>query len=143
MDEWKTRPPFDVTLEIGQACDFPFHVLTAPHFLLHGAQLSVPYTFSDAIRETIKIGGENANRGSFIGSLLAAESASAKNPTQAIPITWQEQTNRYKEMRLVVENIVDGGKATDTTNKFVSASRNQGMKRCACLIRLIIKCTDL
>ena len=57
MTEWRRRPPFDVTLELGQACDFPFHVFTAPHLLLHQR-----YTIADAIRETIRIGGENANR---------------------------------------------------------------------------------
>ena len=69
MDQWRRRTPFDVTLELGQACDFPFHVFTAPHMLLHGGNLS---TFVAAVRETIIIGGENANRGSFLGSIIAA-----------------------------------------------------------------------
>ena len=69
MDQWRRRAPFDVTLELGQACDFPFHVFTAPHMLLHGGNLS---TFVAAVRETIIIGGENANRGSFLGSIIAA-----------------------------------------------------------------------
>ena len=34
MKEWRARPPFDVTLELGQACDFPFHVFTAPQCVL-------------------------------------------------------------------------------------------------------------
>lgn len=35
MAEWAKRLPYDVTLELGQACDFPFHVFTATHFLTH------------------------------------------------------------------------------------------------------------
>ena len=109
MNEWTPRPPMDVTLELGQACDFPFHVLTAPQFLLHSEASTTPMSFPDAIRETIKIGGENADRGSFIGSLIAAAAATVEDPTVAIPTEWVNKTTRYDEMLKVAEAIVDGG----------------------------------
>jgi hypothetical protein len=86
MSEWAPRPPLDVTLEIGQSCDFPLNIFTASQLLFHADGGA---TFEDAIRETIKIGGENANRGSFIGSLLAAEAGSV---AKAIPASWLNKT---------------------------------------------------
>lgn len=100
MKEWHLRPPFDVTLELGQACDFPFHILTAPHLLLHSKNT----TFVDAIRQTIKIGGENANRGSFVGSILAAQTG---NIDAAIPQKWKEKTAKYAETLKLANMIVD------------------------------------
>ncbi|KAH8083974.1 ADP-ribosylglycohydrolase [Aureococcus anophagefferens] len=87
MDAWRARPPFDVTLELGQACDFPFHIFTAPHMLLHNMSSLVA-----AVRETIVIGGENANRGSFVASILAAAGGE-------VPDAWLEQTARGAEVR--------------------------------------------
>ena len=115
MREWEARPPFDVTLELGQACDFPFHVFTAPQLLLNGVSNSstTPLTFVDAIRETIKIGGENANRGSFIGSILAAAAGSVD---ASIPADWQRRTTRWGVVKALAEAIVDGGNASDTLN---------------------------
>lgn len=101
MARWRRRPPFDVTLELGQACDFPFHVFTAPHLLLHGNA-----TWVEAVRETIRIGGENANRGSFIASLLAA--AAPPGETH-IPPEWLAKTTRFEEVRRLAEKIADGG----------------------------------
>lgn len=104
MQEWSQRPPFDVTLELGQACDFPFHVLTAPHMLLNGGE---NLEFVAAIRATIKIGGENANRGSFVGSILAARAGSAD---ASVPVEeWQSSTTHIEEVRHLAEMIADGG----------------------------------
>ena len=111
MREWEARPPFDVTLELGQACDFPFHVFTAPQLLLNGVSNSstTPLTFVNAIRETIKIGGENANRGTFIGSILAAAAGSVD---ASIPADWQRRTTRWGVVKALAEAIVDGGNAS-------------------------------
>lgn len=98
-----------VTLEIGQACDFPFHILTAPHFLFHYAASDPPLSYTDAIRQTIKIGGENGDRGSFIGSLVAAAAATVEDPLAAIPATWRANTTQFDELKKVAEAIVDGG----------------------------------
>ncbi len=167
MDEWRCRPPFDVTLEIGQACDFPFHILTAPHFLLHRAAVSgvggagyagavgdsggecgnsssrttrtgsssavadstasdssLEWTFVDSIRETILLGGENADRGSFVGSLVAAAAvaAGAQDPLAAIPLTWRNQTTRWAELLAVAESIVDGGHASSFSSSYSASS---------------------
>ena len=128
MQEWQPRPPFEVTLELGQACDFPFHVFTAPHFLLHNAtSLSEPnsgITYVDAIRETIKIGGENADRGSFIGSLLAAAAATPSDPAAAIPVEWRKNTTQYESLHTVAEALADG--------KLLNA----GTHTCAIVVRI-------
>lgn len=52
MVQWAPRPPFNVTIEIGQGCGFPNHLFTAPQFLLHKN-----WTYEDAIRQTILIAG--------------------------------------------------------------------------------------
>ncbi|KAH8066113.1 ADP-ribosylglycohydrolase [Aureococcus anophagefferens] len=70
------------------ACDFPFHIFTAPHMLLHNMSSLVA-----AVRETIVIGGENANRGSFVASILAAAGGE-------VPDAWLEQTARGAELDL-------------------------------------------
>ena len=62
-------------MEIGQSCDFPYHAFTAPHLLFHH---NGTVSYEDAIRETIKICGENADRGTFIGALLAAAAGSVE-----------------------------------------------------------------
>ena len=87
-----------MTLEIGQACDFPFHVFTAPQMLLHAPNASI----EAAVRATIKIGGENANRGSFVASVLAAAGGET-------PEAWLRETTRSAEVRRLAERAVDGG----------------------------------
>ena len=147
MKQWAARPPFDVTLELGQACDFPFHVFTAPQLLLHGVSTTrsananananangtgaagkvLTSTYVDAIRETIKIGGENANRGSFIGSILAAAAGSAD---AAIPADWQNRTTRYSIVKALAEAIVDGGHTSgDASTTFNSFGRTRARSR--------------
>lgn len=103
MDEWSPRPPIDVTLEIGQGCDFPFHVFTAPHLLLH---YNGSVGFAQAVRETILLGGENANRGTFIASILAAAAGSVD---AAVPKDWLARTTRGQEVMMLAEQLADGG----------------------------------
>jgi hypothetical protein len=135
MREWRARPPFEVTLELGQACDFPFHVFTAPQLLLHGSGANTSagtgapssLTFAHAVRETIKIGGENANRGSFIGALLAAAAEGGAGGEAAIPADWKTRTSRYGEMRQLAERIVDGGKQDGKAPLSGSASESASL----------------
>jgi ADP-ribosylglycohydrolase len=108
MAEWAPRPPVDVTLEIGQGCDFPFHVFTAPQLLLH-YNGSVPY--ETAIRETILLGGENANRGTFIGALLAAAAGSVD---AAVPKSWLAKTTQGQQIVALAERLASG---TGTGNR--------------------------
>lgn len=104
MDEWSPRPPVDVTLEIGQGCDFPFHVFTAPHLLLH---YNGSVGFAQAVRETILLGGENANRGTFIASILAAAAGSVD---AAVPKDWLARTTEGQEVVRLAEQLAAGGR---------------------------------
>lgn len=97
MAEWAPRPPLDVTLEIGQGCDFPFHVFTAPHLLLHAERAAgAAVTVEDVVRQTIKLGGENANRGTFLASLVAASFGSVD---AAVPAAWMSSTTEIDAIR--------------------------------------------
>lgn len=107
MDEWAPRPPLDVTLEVGQSCDYPNNAFTAPHLLFHHAAAGV--SFEEAIRETIKNGGENANRGSFIGSLLAAEAGSV---SASVPSGWLNKTLLIKEIMTLGETLAGANSTT-------------------------------
>jgi ADP-ribosylglycohydrolase len=120
MSAWSLRPPFDVTLEIGQACDFPFHLFTAPQLLLHHVYEAPAYNFTQAIRDTIKLGGENGDRGSLAGSLLAAAAGSL----DAIPLEWQKSTTLYQRALQMAELIVDGGSSWQPP--YARSSRPQG-----------------
>ena len=92
-----------------------YHVFTSPQLLLHGAAGTAGGSGSGAgggdgayvaaVRRTITIGGENADRGSFVGSILAA----AHGSLDAIPSSWRRRTTRYDEMLAVAEAIADGG----------------------------------
>jgi hypothetical protein len=93
-------------------------MFTAPQLLLHGsgtdgADGAAGLTFEDAVRTTIIIGGENADRGSFIGSILAAQ---VGDVDVAVPAAWQAKTTQYKAMLELAEAIVDGGKEETRTD---------------------------
>ena len=88
-------------------------VYTVPHFLLHyddddnrssSASSSSPspsrpsggdggWGYADAVRETIRIGGESGARGMWIGALLAAQ----RGGLDAIPADWAARTAHYDE----------------------------------------------
>jgi len=100
MKEWSPRPPFEVTIELGQGCDFPFHAFTAPQLMYHSNA-----TYEEAIRETIVIGGENANRGTFIGAILAAAAGGVEG---VVPAEWRRETTRMAEVEHLA-NILAAG----------------------------------
>lgn len=56
--------------------------------------------------QTIKIGGENGDRGSFIGSLLAAQAGTLAG---VVPASWQHNVTLIAEIVALAEHLADGG----------------------------------
>jgi len=110
MDEWAPRPPVDVTSEVGQSCDFPYHAFTGPHLLLHYGGSP---TFEAAVRQTILLGGENANRGTFIAALLAAAAGSVE---AGVPKAWLAKTTHGAEYVALGHKLAAVGERSSASN---------------------------
>eukprot|EP00051_Salpingoeca_urceolata_P027912 m.483934 g.483934 ORF g.483934 m.483934 type:complete len:606 (-) comp23122_c0_seq1:39-1856(-) len=103
MRQWQPRPPFNVTREIGQGCDFPYHTFTANHFLLHNLAAS-SLTYTGAVRQTILIGGENGARGMMTAGVVAAKAGDLS----VIPAAWKNQTTLYNTLAAMTSQVVKG-----------------------------------
>ena len=108
MAEWAPRPPVDVTLEIGQGCDWPFHVFTATQLMLHSneTELKTQAGYVSAVRETILLGGENANRGTFIAAIVAA---AIGDVDAAVPVAWMPKVIAIQEIVQLAHALASGG----------------------------------
>eukprot|EP00729_Bicosta_minor_P016179 gene16179-29351_t len=90
MKEWSPRPPFDVTLEIGQ----------------DEATLKTQAGFASAVRETIKLGGENANRGTFIAAIVAA---AVGDVSAVVPAAWMSKVIAIDDILDLAHLLASGG----------------------------------
>jgi hypothetical protein len=81
-------------------------VFTAPHLLLH---YNGTIDFASAVRQTILLGGENANRGTFIASILAAAAGSQSG---AVPRDWLTRTTEAEAVTRLAEQLATAATST-------------------------------
>lgn len=90
------QPNIDVVRSIGQACEYPFNLLTGSHLLAQtsGLGLSATEAFMNATRQNIMAGGDQASRGFFVGAVWGAVAGEA-----ALPRAWRTKYLHYNEVR--------------------------------------------
>lgn len=91
------EPNIDVVHSIGQACEYPFNLLTGSHLLAQTSALSAtdaPEAFMNATRQNIMAGGDQASRGFFVGAVLGAVAGDAE-----LPQAWKAKYLHHNEVR--------------------------------------------
>ena len=88
--------------------DRPFHVFTGPQLMLHAdeATLKTQAGFASAVRETIKLGGENANRGTFIAAIVAA---AVGDVSAVVPAAWMSKVIAIDDILDLAHLLASGG----------------------------------
>ena len=101
-------PNIQVCLQIGQSCDYPFNLWTGAHLI---AQLipeglmsptQAVAAYENAVRQTIRAGGDSGSRSIFVGSALAIRIGS-KNQ---LPSTWTSKTSVYGKAQDLAAQLV-------------------------------------
>lgn len=79
-------PNFDVVMSVGQACDYPFNLVSGAHLI---AQVSGVNHFVNGTRQTIIAGGDSGSRNMLVGAVLGALAPGE------IPEEWKNQTTGF------------------------------------------------
>lgn len=78
-------PNIEVVKSIGQACDYPFNLISGSHLIAQvGDGGSAGYV--NGTRQTILAGGDNGSRNMFVGAVLGALAP------ESIPTDWKKKT---------------------------------------------------
>jgi hypothetical protein len=97
-------PILNVTLAVGQACEYPHNLLSGSYAIAtaNATGEAAVVQLQSIVRQDIMSGGDNASRNIFVGAVLGAMLGDAS----LLPVSWTQRTLAFPQLQPMVRAFV-------------------------------------